>query len=112
MFTVLNFSQTQKVMFTVLEPFRSSYKVKFGHLYSVILTILTEMQQNAHFSVFNLDFSKQKKIFVLMHQKRIVLCVTDGMVSRTSSMPNSALCYCSDKAKYFSLEFSSTLVPN
>ena len=40
MFTVLNFGQTHLVTFTVLGHFRSSYKVKFGHLYSVMLTIL------------------------------------------------------------------------
>ena len=33
-------SMSKNVMFTVLQLFRSSYKVKFGHLYSVILTIL------------------------------------------------------------------------
>ena len=40
--------------------------------------------------------------------------VTDGMESRTTSAPNSALRYCLDKSQYFGLEFSSypLLFPN
>ena len=38
----------------------------------------------------------------------------DGKVSKSSSAPNSALGYCSDKAQYFGLEFSlqPLLFPN
>ena len=52
MFTVLIYSQTHTVTFTVLYHFWSSYKVVFGHLYSVMLTILLEIgaQQKTKYS--------------------------------------------------------------
>ena len=40
-FTVMILGQTHIIMFTVLYHFRSYYKVVFGHLYLVMLTILT-----------------------------------------------------------------------
>ena len=53
MFTVLNFCQTHMVTFTVLRHFRLSYKVKFGYLYSVMLTILIAICPNMFFFCFS-----------------------------------------------------------
>ena len=73
MFTVLNFGQTLKVMFTVLGPFGSSYKVKFGHLSSVILTILdacSPIQPSVH--CFAVDHCAMD-LFAAKMQKGLVI---------------------------------------
>ena len=59
MFTVLIFGQTHIVTFTVLYHFRSSYKVVFSHLYSVMLTILLWYSDRA----FNKHNQKKQELF-------------------------------------------------
>ena len=79
MFTVLNFGPTHMVMFTALGHFQSSYKVKFGHLYSVKLTILCSTVKigvsfsNILNSIFeHLVFTKMScvmNLFIFVHVK-------------------------------------------
>ena len=60
MFTVMIFSQIHIVRFTVLYHFRSSYKVVFGHLYSVMLTILRFSKEFCRKTKSDQDKNKKK----------------------------------------------------
>ena len=135
MFTVLIFGQTRIVTFTVLGHFRSSYKVIFGHLYSIMLTILDTVYilYNRHKKIEimlvrsawtgptaslapSLRSSTRKKLSgtefrrtpYKITDQAFLIYVMGSMVAvnRTTSAPNSVLRYNVDKGQSSVPEFN------
>ena len=95
--------------------FQQSQKEKknFGASFFWLLIILTSMLATV-FVMGTTIHGKYRagyiiKIFIFSMLKKTcykLIDITDGKMSRTPSVPNSALHYCLDKAQYFGQEFS------
>ena len=75
-------------MFTVLCLFRSSYKVKFSHLCSVILTILGQIQ-STKFQLLMTPFIIYLIQFYVMRPSITSLCASKRRTLRTSALPKT-----------------------
>ena len=85
----VKFIVTKNIMFTVLGHFRSSYKVIFGHLYLVMLTILIYKNKNLFF-----DRKKKRKlanILPRLHFYGMIISVKTKPLC-TAAIPKIKLC--------------------